>query len=528
MVVYLTPIDRDDSSYYTSYKVEIRDYSKLKHQGFINIMHLGQKINERDIFGEIAEDGSFEHLPDDFCSVSHDIGLYIAAFEVFNQYERIEFANALNLILDKSDYKYKRFESDPCFQKSLLRGGSIDSSNIRLGRSLLFDDGRFHNPFATKIKVELQGFSKFELNFSENHFSSISNVVTFIGKNGCGKSTAMYKMARLLYASEKRREALAKNVGTITPNDIAFTKMILVSYSYLDNFILPVASAQGQDTINERFYFCGVRNIRSELEKEQGKSIEDQEDPQNRDRRLKPIWTKTVRQLGEELYNNISICRSDEKKIDLYFRVLTLIKNQQPELFKSLESFEQMDDMYCSFIPKKDHVIQAFSNLSTGHKFFFHSVFGILANIMQYSFIIFDEPENYTHPPLLAFLLQVISLIANENNSVLVIATHSPVILQEVYSKNVYVVRDIDGERYVGHPSIETFAENIGIINREVFDLTPSSMEYMSTLEKIFKQMNLQAMDSFDALKYRVEQFIGSPLSMQALLFLNNRYSKRK
>ena len=46
--------------------------------------------------------------------------------------------------------------------------------------------------------------------------------------------------------------------------------------------------------------------------------------------------------------------------------------------------------------------------------------------------VLIDEPECHLHPPLLASFIQCLSYLLRERNAIAIIATHSPVVLQEV------------------------------------------------------------------------------------------------
>ena len=61
-----------------------------------------------------------------------------------------------------------------------------------------------------------------------------------------------------------------------------------------------------------------------------------------------------------------------------------------------------------------------------------------------------------------------------------IFATHSPVVLREIPRKCVYVLRSRDGLRYVSHPNIETFGENLGVLLNEVFGVNADKSGYFS------------------------------------------------
>ena len=82
-----------------------------------------------------------------------------------------------------------------------------------------------------------------------------------------------------------------------------------------------------------------------------------------------------------------------------------------------------------------------------------------------------DEPEAHLHPPLLSAFIRALSDLLVDRNGVAVIATHSPVVLQEVPRSCVWKIRRTGMRVVAERPEIETFGENVGVLTREVFGL---------------------------------------------------------
>ena len=99
-----------------------------------------------------------------------------------------------------------------------------------------------------------------------------------------------------------------------------------------------------------------------------------------------------------------------------------------------------------------------------------------------------DEPEGHLHPPLLAAMTRAISELMVKRNGVAVVATHSPVILQEVPMSCVWILDRMLTVSKAERLSIETFAENIGILSREVFKLELSQSGYHQLLYELHKE----------------------------------------
>jgi predicted ATP-dependent endonuclease of OLD family len=88
--------------------------------------------------------------------------------------------------------------------------------------------------------------------------------------------------------------------------------------------------------------------------------------------------------------------------------------------------------------------------------------------VEERTLVLMDEPEAHLHPPLLAALIRAVSDLLINRNGVAVVATHSPVVLQEVPRSCVWKLRRHGGGAVVERPEIETFAENIGRLTHEV------------------------------------------------------------
>ena len=65
----------------------------------------------------------------------------------------------------------------------------------------------------------------------------------------------------------------------------------------------------------------------------------------------------------------------------------------------------------------------------------------MVEKVSEKTLILLDEPEMYLHPPLLASYMKVISLILNKKNGVAIIATHSPIVMQELGRDNINIIK---------------------------------------------------------------------------------------
>ena len=102
-----------------------------------------------------------------------------------------------------------------------------------------------------------------------------------------------------------------------------------------------------------------------------------------------------------------------------------------------------------------------------------------------------DEPEGHLHPPLLSAFIRSLADLLIRRNGVAIIATHSPVVLQEVPRSCVWKLRRngviVNAER----PDIETFGENVGILTREIFGLEVMNSGFHKLLKDAAELENL-------------------------------------
>lgn len=75
------------------------------------------------------------------------------------------------------------------------------------------------------------------------------------------------------------------------------------------------------------------------------------------------------------------------------------------------------------------------------------------------------------HPPLLSAFIRALSDLLYDQNGIAIVATHSPVVLQEIPRLCVSKIQRVGLATNVERPSIETFGENVGVLTREVFGL---------------------------------------------------------
>jgi predicted ATP-dependent endonuclease of OLD family len=123
-----------------------------------------------------------------------------------------------------------------------------------------------------------------------------------------------------------------------------------------------------------------------------------------------------------------------------------------------------------------------FGDASSGHKIVLLCLTRLVELVEERTLVLIDEPEAHLHPPLQASFIRALSNLLTSRNGAGILAAHSPVMLQEVSQDCVWLLfregQSISHER----PQIETFAENLGVLTREVFRLEVTQSGYHTLL----------------------------------------------
>lgn len=99
--------------------------------------------------------------------------------------------------------------------------------------------------------------------------------------------------------------------------------------------------------------------------------------------------------------------------------------------------------------------------------------------------MLIDEPEAHLHPPLLSAFVRALSDLLTNRNGIAVVATHSPVVLQEVPRSCVWKLQRSRDSLTAERPRIETFGENVGILTDEVFGLEVTATGFHQLLADV-------------------------------------------
>lgn len=351
---------------------------------------------------------------DDYCSIGGDISYYENLKTIFGDL----FYSKLRALKDCAFFHdtLELFENDENFKNSIIR----DNKQERLIRraKLIINNYKLNDlyNFTYKFKPEYdENITNIEFNFEEKAFLS-GRIITLIGKNGCGKTQLLSKLPI---------ELSQKKIDSFSPQIPQFGKIISVSYSIFDNFSLP------RSDFDFNYISCSLRdNDGGILSREDltTKLIQSCIKIQETNRTEK--WLKTIKSFLDE------------------------------NIVEKLTSKNNINLINISDISKK---------LSSGQNILLNIITEIIKNIRYDSLIIYDEPETHLHPNAISQLTNTLYTLTEEFESFCLIATHSPLVVQEMLAKNVYILEKEQNNLYVRKPNSETFGENLTVITNEIF-----------------------------------------------------------
>jgi ABC-type multidrug transport system ATPase subunit len=291
-----------------------------------------------------------------------------------------------------------------------------------------------------------------------------TNIHALIGSNGVGKTTIINNMIDSLLndsATENKENYFYNSLGG--DSEALFANTLFISFSAFDN------TKHYQDKVDEEkgplYSYIGLKN---------SVIIEDDEEI-DKDSNEKYI-AKTPEALIKEFIESIKVIRenTDKRKLHKWKEIIGMIEGDM--IFKSF-GLKELD------LKKTSKLEQIFDELSSGHKIILLTITKLIEKVDEKSLVILDEPESHLHPPLLSAFVSALSNILISQNGVAIIATHSPVIIQELPRSCVSIIKRNSTNFSVNKPEIETFGENVGTLTREVFGLEVTYSGFHKILE---------------------------------------------
>lgn len=479
-LVFLKEDNWDDYGFKTIFTVIVYDENGKVHDlGSVKIGYQGQSE------GWTSErmPKEFSSLGDEFFSLGQEPEYYEKIYNDFSDELKFKFLNGLKDVVFDEDYlKLTKDEADylksqgeaSVFNASLLRNVSFSVVATQYRRILAGGSLLTEYDFSYK-KLENKRYSGIEIEFKvDPKAKPRSNIHVLIGRNGVGKTTLLNDMVNSLVPGRGEFTETgcfyhSEFDESFPLEDGYFRGVVSVSFSAFDPFDPPPPRSDKNDGIC--YHYIGLKTIN-----QPGYNEEDR--------------LKTTPELCMELVESLKVCLSVSGK-----------RKQWTLAVKKLESDANFAEMnLCSLVDVQSEdetenseklakaALSLFSRLSSGHAIVLHTLTKVIERVEEKTLVLIDEPESHLHPPLLSAFVRALSEFLINRNGVAIIATHSPVILQETPRKCVSILRRTRLVGRVERPSIETFGENVGILTREVFGLEVSKSGFYELLEKSVEQ----------------------------------------
>jgi ABC-type branched-subunit amino acid transport system ATPase component len=337
-----------------------------------------------------------------------------------------------------------------------------------------------------------ESFATMQFEVSPDSFPP-TNVHAIIGRNGVDKTRVLAKFINILCNGRGNKDSN----GTIEfrslkvdeyEHDGSFANVVSVAFSAFDEIQLP-------DERNKR---SGVPLIYIGLRRPRTLAASDDRAKLLKSSRAR-TQLKSDAELSREFVNSLEACLTSAQDQG-WLRAIRILSSDP--IFQSM-ALEQLASLEVE--ERKKEGARVFKRASSGHKIVLLSITRLVQTVSERTLVLIDEPEAHLHPPLQAAFIRCLSDLLIQRNGVAILATHSPVMLQEVPHSCVWMMfrdgLDVSYER----PQIETFAENVGSLTREVFRIEVTDSGYHTLLAKAVEEAQ-----SVDAVFDRFGDQIGS------------------
>lgn len=404
---------------------------------------------------------SFDKLDEKFFSLGQDVSYYEKLNKIGDELRHEVLIGLKDVALNQELFRAARKEN--VTSVSLLRSVSRTSVTGQFKR-LASGDATLTDYQFTYIapKNEEQLTKPMRMTFKVVPDSNPpTNVHILIGRNGVGKTYLINNMIKSLIDSKAERLEVGRFSSKLTQDtQELFASVVSVTFSAFDSSEPLLERKNKAEGI--QYTYIGLKRAKIENEEQ---------------------MPKGHKVLNKEFVDSVKACIMSSKKIR-WVRAVKMLETDP--VFKEIG----VANLVNNDKDLKRVASKLFEKLSSGHKIVLLTITRLVESVEERTLVLIDEPEGHLHPPLLSAFTRALSDLLIQRNGVAIIATHSPVVLQEVPKSCVWKLRRNGSEAVAERLEIESFGENIGTLTKEVFGLEVTHAGFHRLLKEAVKKKN--------------------------------------
>ncbi len=438
------------------YMVVVDDIGQIHEIGSVKIGQRGMRQGQRS--PNLPK--RFEKLPDDCFSLGQSDFYYEKIGHLGDFVREKILSDMRDLAYDNE--LYVKVRNLDVTRISLMR----DISHFMLTnqyRRIALGNARLTNYEIEYTYPSVEGADDIKLKFNVVPDSNPpTNIHVIIGRNNVGKTYLIKNIISSLYSIDDGIDhgvlkATNDSTGRLSKSKQAFANVLCVSFSPFDNYADILCHVSRKKAMP--FTYIGIKQaLSSDKTKIEFENIDND------------CMFSLADALADDFRESLKECLHSRRKLDMLKLTIQILESDP--VFARSELRQLINDG--TNLREKDLLEQAnsvFRRLSSGHQVIMLTLMQLIAYLTERTLVILDEPENHLHPPLLSAFIRALSELLIGYNGVALIATHSPVVLQEVPRKCVWKITRNGNEVTTSRLEIETFGATIGAITREVFGL---------------------------------------------------------
>lgn len=443
-------IDRwDDFGFKTLFKLYVFDAHGKRHDcGFVKIARFGLRESNTPI----KLPGTFPELEDNYFSLGQEEDYYLVLSKLDVTTRDNVLTGLRDVVADQARFEKARHEE--AMRVSLLRGTPAVTVQKEY-RRVLYGTGSEEAFTFSFVLSDAEGDDTIRFHVRPASIPP-TNIHVLIGPNGSGKTHILNAMADEMVG---RPRGSARRGAFIPPEEggaTGFAGAVIVSFSAFDEFRL----RKQESAVRGGFHYQYV-----------GLRVVDEPHASSPEELSASLTNQFVRSFGT--------CIVGARR-ERWLRALQTLETEPG--FRQLGLRRQLIDGE-SGTDQQEDAAHFFRQLSSGHKLVLLTMTRLVEVVRERTLVLLDEPESHLHPPLLSAFVRALSDLLAAQNGVAIVATHSPVVLQEVPKSCVTIISRSGPVSRFRPPALETFGENVSVLTKEVFRLDVTKSGFHRLLE---------------------------------------------